>query len=426
MKTGARKALVHHGGPTRRWGNADVSARLAAAWDASQSEDDILTHGFHAYPARMHPGLARALIAEFGQAGGRLLDPFCGSGTTLVEAMVAGMEGVGSDLNPVALMVAEIKCARRTSAERERLRATLEAVMEASLLRVRKRVPSRAPLGATQRSFYDAHVLLELAGLWTEIEAVSDLDDRLALKVLLSAIVVKFSKQRADTSSETTEKRIGKGVPSRFWRRKGEELLERWAALEEACRHHPDVPRPRILEADARNLKPALGASWTADLVLTSPPYGGTYDYAQHHARRYPWLGVTAERFERLEIGARRHLSGGSSRGSKVHRERAGGSSPDAARDRWDREVVAALESMAQHLAPSGTALWVMGDGQIGRQRVPADVQLRELAPRAGLYVAAMATQIRPDWHGGEARGEHLIALRHASQEHQRRPHGPR
>lgn len=406
MKTGSRKALVAWGGPTRVQGDASIGKRLEAAWEASREDDDTLTHGFHAYPARMHGGLARALLASFGTPGGTLLDPFCGSGTTLVEARVAGMAAVGVDLNPVALHVATTKCELRSPEQRERFRQGLARVVEASLLRVRKRIPARAPLSAQERQLYDAHVLLELAGLLAEIETVTPLEDRRAMKVLLSAIVVKFSRQRADTTRQTTEKRIGKGVPTRFWGRKGEELVERWAALAEACRTTPDTAPPRILEGDARELATLLEPGWRADAVITSPPYGGTYDYARHHARRYPWLGVAADRFERQEIGARRRLGGAWEAGSK----RRGGGSVDA----WNGEVLAVLKSLAARLAPQGWVVWVMGDGQIGRERVPADRQLRELAPRAGLGVVAVASQERPDWRGGEPRAEHLIAMRRA------------
>src|SRR5690606_23924998 len=135
MKTGSRKALVAWGGPTRVQGDASIGKRLEAAWEASREDDDTLTHGFHAYPARMHGGLARALLASFGTPGGTLLDPFCGSGTTLVEARVAGMAGVGVDLNPVALHVATTKCELRSPEQRERFRQGLARVVEASLLR---------------------------------------------------------------------------------------------------------------------------------------------------------------------------------------------------------------------------------------------------------------------------------------------------
>lgn len=395
-------------------GDAEIAEILKAAWAASLAEDDTLTHGFHAYPARMHGGLARAIIGAFGRPSATLLDPFCGSGTTLVEAMVAGMQSTGIDLNPVATWVSAIKCELRDAATRRRFLESVTQVVQASLLRIKSRAPVKAPLHASERQFYAPHVLKELGGLHAEIETCECEADRRAMLVLLSAIVVKFSNLRADSSQDTAEKRIGKGVPTRFWGRKAEELVARWAALGEACDLLPRVHPPRIHEADARQLKETLGEAFRADLVLTSPPYGGTYDYAQHHARRYPWLGVSAERFLDREIGARRNL-GGRGRRAPADRERV---------DRWNGEVLAVLRSLAPLLAKDAIMVWVMGDGHVGNQRIRADRQLAVLAPEAGLQLVASASQERVDWHGGPARAEHLLAftLAPSDQGRRRRP----
>lgn len=391
-----RRALSQVGGPTRVRGDAAVAERLRTAFEAAEREpDDALTHGFHAYPARMHRAIARALVASFGRVDASLLDPFCGSGTTLVEAMVAGMRSTGIDLNPVALRIAEQKCALRDTAARERFAERLAAVTEASLRRVRARAPALAPLDAAERRFYDPHVLRELAGLHHEIDAVRPEADRRALALLLSAIVVKFSRQRADTSEQTIEKRIGRGVPTRFFARKGEELLERWAALALACAEAPAVHAPRLLLDDARNVADRLSGT-RVDLVVSSPPYGGTYDYTGHHARRYPWLGVSPTRLRAGEIGARRHL---------------GRDSGDAASSRWDAELLAVLRSLAGVMTETTIAVWLIGDAQLGRVRVPADVQMQSLLPKAGLRPIAFASQPRRDARGGPERHEHLIAF---------------
>jgi len=73
---------------------------------------ETLTHGFHSYPARLHPATARVLaelLAERSPRNAVLVDPFCGSGTTLVEARAAGLRAVGTDLNPLAVLVARAK-----------------------------------------------------------------------------------------------------------------------------------------------------------------------------------------------------------------------------------------------------------------------------------------------------------------------------
>ena len=82
-----REALQAHGGPIERGGEEALSAKLSAAFERAETDPaDELTHGFHSYPARMHPAIARAVIPAFCLPGGRVVDPFCGSGTVPIEA----------------------------------------------------------------------------------------------------------------------------------------------------------------------------------------------------------------------------------------------------------------------------------------------------------------------------------------------------
>lgn len=389
-----RQPLSNVVGPTATSGDPKLAGVLAAAMDAPRNApDDELTHGFHTYPARMHQAIARTLLAELRPDDPMVLDPFAGSGTVLVEALVAGRPSVGVDLNPLALRIAEVKTDRRDAASRERFLATLARVAEASEARVRGRVPVHAPLSREEARWYDPHVLKELGGLRAELDAVTDERDRRALEVVLSAIVVKFSRQRADTTEDEVHKRIRKGLVTEFFARKGSELCERWQALAE--RASRTAPSPRLVLGDARELKRALGKRFHSDLVVTSPPYGGTYDYERHHARRFPWLRLDARELERYELGARRHLA-----------------YAEDARDRWDHEMGSALRSMARIVRPGGLLVLLVGDGEVGGRRIDAAAHLGELAPRADLQLVATASQPRPDWRGREARNEYLVALR--------------
>ncbi|MFO7566046.1 MAG: DNA methyltransferase [Enhygromyxa sp.] len=414
---GKREALSNVGGPVEARGDPAFRFVLAAAMRAQDpsedpSEDpsdehdgqplvarDALTHGFHAYPARMHPAVARVILQELSLGpGSEVLDPFCGSGTVAVEAMVAGWRSLGSDLDPLALRLARVKTEVRSDRQRQRFLDRCAAVAEASQRRVQDRVEVRARLSAEERAWYDAHVLKELAGLLEEIRAVENEADRRALEMVFSAIVVKFSRQRSETAERAAQKRIRKGLATEFFLRKGEELARGWAELAAALPrpHHA----PRFVLSDARTLPQTLAGEYRCDLVLSSPPYGGTYDYLSHHARRHAWLGINPKKLREGEIGARRQLSRSAPRGRSV------------ARDRWDAQMLAVLESIAALLEAEGVAVLLVGDAQLGDAREPADAQLERLAEAAELAVVAVASQPRPDWRGGPPRREHLVALR--------------
>ncbi len=390
-----RRALSHQGGPIRVRGDAREAEPLVRALERAASEPyDTLTHGFHTYPARMHPAIARSLIGELTAPDGHVLDPFSGSGTVALEALVAGRAAVGLDLGPLAVRIARVKCLRRGPRERAAFLDALRGVAVRSEERVRARVEVRAPLSPEERAYYGAHTLKELAGIREEVLAVPDRGTREALLLVFSAIVAKFSRQRAETSKERADRRIRKGLPTEFFVRKGEELAERWATVFEAT--SKSAPRPLLDEGDALELPKGLPDGFLADLILTSPPYGGTYDYASHLARSQAWLGVAPSALATREIGARRALKG------------------PGAKARWDRELGAALAAMARALAPGGAVVLVIGDAQLAGRRIPADLQVRELAPGAGLVAVAAASEERPDFTGGEPRREHLVLLRAA------------
>lgn len=68
------------------------------------------THGFHQYPARMHPEIAKRMIAKYTSSKRKVVfDPFMGSGGVLVEAMLHHNNSVGIDVNPFAVLLAKVK-----------------------------------------------------------------------------------------------------------------------------------------------------------------------------------------------------------------------------------------------------------------------------------------------------------------------------
>ena len=89
-----------------------LSSEIDDSWsfkEASRTDTSYLTHGYHMYPAKFIPQLAARVIKENSQSGDLICDPFMGSGTTLVEAVVNGRRAYGTDINPVAVLIAKAK-----------------------------------------------------------------------------------------------------------------------------------------------------------------------------------------------------------------------------------------------------------------------------------------------------------------------------
>lgn len=427
-----RRSLTNVGGEVETSGDPKTAEVLARALDVAPAteegaDDRAHVHGFHAYPARAHPVTARRLIEELVPAGGTVLDPFCGSGTVLVEAMLAGRAAIGSDLNPIAVMLARAKTYPRTP---ERTSALVEAARGVAAYAEARR---KAKTGASRRlpqqdvSLFPPHVLLELDGLRAGI-AEARPEHRPDLSLVLSSILVKLSPRRGDTSEGTVEKRIAAGYPCRLFVRKTEELARRFndfATLLQRERggwaspapggEAPPLPRVRVFEDDANVLAKVEDAS--IDAVITSPPYVATYDYLQHHELRTRWLGLDARRLERGEIGARRSY------------ERL---SPRDAIAAWERELDVLFRSLARVLCPGAPLVLLIADSASARgprgdrgerpEPIRADEVVARVADRRrDLVPIARASQTRPHFHGptqgafaGRPRFEHALLLRRA------------
>lgn len=398
-----REALSHVGGPIEMGGDdRAVQEVLSRALAVSASRDDVLehVHGFHSYPARLHPTTARLLVEGLSAPGGTVLDPFCGSGTILLEARLLGRAALGVDANPLAIELVWLKAGGLSPELCKALPAAAAAVAaHAQTRRITKAGPSYR-YSDSDRELYDAHVLLELDGLRDGIrtlELPSEL--RRALLLVLSSLLTKVSRQPGDTSGDRVPRRLAGGFVIGFFEKRTELLVKQLEAYR--ARVPASDPPWQVWVGDARELRPI--ASQSVDLIVTSPPYAGVYDYHEQHATRLRWLGLDSREFEANELGARRHLE-------RLPFARALGA--------WEQDLTAFLKETRRVLRGPGKAVIVMADSVlVGRPLWALDL-MKKLAKLADLKLVAVASQHRPHFHRATAnafverpRQEHVIVL---------------
>lgn len=78
-------------------------------WDFTDFTTQYLSHRFHSYPARFIPQIPKTFINLFTDENDWVLDPFCGCGTTCVEAFYKGRNSIGNDFNPLATLISKVK-----------------------------------------------------------------------------------------------------------------------------------------------------------------------------------------------------------------------------------------------------------------------------------------------------------------------------
>jgi len=88
-----------------------IGKRLEDYFAIREEPSLCITHYFHPYKGKFHPKMARALLNYiYPQEKGVVMDNFAGSGTLLVEASFIGLDSVGVEINPLSVLMSNVKC----------------------------------------------------------------------------------------------------------------------------------------------------------------------------------------------------------------------------------------------------------------------------------------------------------------------------
>jgi adenine-specific DNA methylase len=279
-----------------------INLLKALDWNFERKNTEYLTHGLHKYPGRMPPQIPRRIIQFFPRAS-HILDPFCGSGTTLVEAILAGKDATGIDINPLAVLISKVKTTpipprELKLAEKEVLREVKRRVYEVRVKRERY-IPPFSPEEANLHYWFNENAIDELSAISTYLLRDFPIE-KYGYAILhffqlcLSNTVKKVSYQRSDEF---------KLYRMDDWKNHKVDVLHTFMDSVHCTKirtrrlYHLIRKRGRIniLRADFTKLQTKMEP---ADMVITSPPYGDsqtTVAYGQFS--RYPllWLGYAKE-----------------------------------------------------------------------------------------------------------------------------------
>lgn len=248
-----------------------------------------LTHGLHKYPAKFFPELPRWLIKRYSQENDMILDPFSGSGTTNVEALLLKRHSVGIDVDPFSRFISTVKVTPLAKEElieaQESLFNAVEAYQPALVSE------SDIPSFPYRDNWFNREIILELAYLKKSIES---LDQSKPVKdffrVCFSSIIRSVSNADDNCTRTVIRKVLKKRVnPSDVLRKFVETVMVKVPKMIEFSQNVPRNITVNFPEnMDARNIKYDAGVF---DLVLTSPPYANAVDYPRTHQLELYWLG---------------------------------------------------------------------------------------------------------------------------------------
>jgi len=271
--------------------NTNKSDINDTTWDFRGEDTKNLTHGFHNYPAMMIPQVARRLMREYKPSTGKgiLLDPFCGSGTSLVEAKVHGLNAYGIDINPLARLIAHVKT---NPIPHSALEKTLQSILwdfDQEVNRADISIPDLFNLDY----WFAKPVAVNLQALANAIGQVDDINIKDFFLIPFSETVreVSYTRNSEFKLYRIPQNRLAKHNPNviNVFHKKA---LRNIQGMQEFNRVYKERCWTRILDEDTR-LQTSIPES-SVDLVVTSPPYGDsktTVAYGQYSRLSLQWLG---------------------------------------------------------------------------------------------------------------------------------------
>lgn len=282
------------------------------------------SHYAFRYPAKFHPPVVAALLDRFVGPEDVLLDNFCGSGTSLIEAAISNRRSIGVDVDPVAVMVSLAKTRRYSAPSLQRDAQVVSDALNA-VDRGREAYDSLTFSDISEEDFatevarhdlwvpaiprldhwFRRYVSIDLARIIQTIDE-SPVDEENRLLILLA-----FAGSIRNVSNADPVPVSGLEVTSHMKRKDAEgRRIDPVAQFRAVLRKTVDAVISFSEAAEVANVPTvesgdatALRADFpTVDAVITSPPYHNAVDYYRRHQLEMFWLRHVEDHQERLDL----------------------------------------------------------------------------------------------------------------------------
>ena len=264
------------------------------SWDFNGVNTKEFTHCYHTYPAMMIPQVARKLLTEKKPQNIDLklvFDPYLGSGTTLVECCLLGIDCIGTDINPLAKLISEVKCKvfeiNKIENEFEKINESFKKFRND--YKIKKNI-----VNITNHEFwYDEIILKKLAFIEEKINEICQQENIPFFNVILSEIIreVSFTRNNEFKRYKMNEEMLKKFNPNPFL------IFEN--------KYNRNISGLKDFKNNSKKSKvivdnfntvygiPKYIENESVDMIVTSPPYGDsktTVAYGQFSRWANEWF----------------------------------------------------------------------------------------------------------------------------------------
>ena len=381
-------------------------------WDFKGEDTTNLTHGIHPYPAKFIPQIPANLIERLSEPGDTVYDPFVGSGTTMVEAALAGRGALGTDVNPMSVLLSRVKSTPLSEEQLGEVDAVLSDIRgEINALYGQRSITNYGeanevgdyeeyiPDYKKLDFWFEDFIIDELAVIKKNIHSVDDRELRDFLRIAMSAIIISVSNQDSETRYTSRDKGLSEQDAFRKFNNKATKMTR---VVEEYSSLVNNVEKPEVQVADARELNFLEAENKEIDLVVTSPPYPNALSYHLYHRNRLVWLDFDYEELKPKEIGSHRKYS-----------KKEGGATAET----FLGEMVDCLSKITNALSSGGYCAFVIGDSVIDGEVVENNEIIKDAGREVGLdlfteinrTIDAQSKNVNPEI--GSIKEEHIVVL---------------
>lgn len=318
-------------------------------WEVPAAAPTVyLSHNYLRYIGKFTPQLPHQFIESYTKPGDLVVDPMCGSGTTLIEAMRLGRKAYGTDINDVALMTSR---AVTTFIDTETLRAAVEEFNIFAQDLSPKPLPKKLSVPMQEvLHYYDHDALSELLQIQEYIDQMEHVDMQNFFQLALLSILRQVSKANVKKmNTEIDSNKTVKPVRPTYLKQ-----LEHMSKINDLCVSKGLLDKSKNVEV-TKSLANNTGLDdATADLVVLHPPYLSGTAFSETAQLQLAWLKINHKDLRKIELAMR---------GSYFH-------VPNGLQKYlvgWNH----ILKEAYRVLKPGGYCACVIGDGSINYTRIP-------------------------------------------------------
>jgi len=267
------------------------------SWSFSEKtikDTSYITHGYYTYPAKFIPQLAERLILENSNEGDIVVDPFMGSGTTIVEALVNNRKAIGVDINNIAYLISKVKTTPLKSKQLQnefwKIYFDVENRTNGQINFFLEQAEKKIPKNERIDYWFRKEQKEKLSIIFSRLLEIKNKDIKDFFLVAFAQILKSSSiwLQKSVKPTRDLKKKIEN--PINLFYKQVKKMLIKHSEFEQLI---PDNIKSNIDEfriincGDARNLP---CESKKASLIVTSPPYVTSYEYADLHQLPSLWF----------------------------------------------------------------------------------------------------------------------------------------